>query len=177
MANRSYLYSIDAVPYCDSNRRHVIGLSEWNFDIPLAYKLLVSKNPCVCRSMIWDVEDPVAIVGDYQAGLQLLKSFLAETRSDVLKSAANEAIRFLSDPKVQQPLILLECGEIFDLDGENWAEQNAALLQEIKDIGRRTEGYWRHTRSDADETIAKEIGLRARWSNILYFEPANAENE
>jgi hypothetical protein len=171
MANRSYLYSIDAEPYGDANRRRVLGLSEWDYAIPLAYKLLVSENPCACRSMIWESEDLVAIIGDYQTGLRRLSDFLAEAQTPFLKSAADEAIRFLSDPNVQQPLILLESAEIFDLEGEDWARQNQALLQEIKGIGGTIEGFWRRSTNDTDQQIASALGLGGRWSNILYFEP------
>jgi hypothetical protein len=181
MANRSYLYSIDAVPYSDANPRRVRGLAEWRYDIPLAFLLLVSANPRACRSMIWNSEDPIAIIGDFKPGFERLSAFLAKAPSASLKSAADEAIRFLSDPKLLQPLILLECGEIYDLEGDNWVEQNQTLLEEIKANDGEIDALWAKARGWAaampssgaakteDQKLTSVIGLDG-WSTILYFD-------
>jgi hypothetical protein len=75
MANRSYLYATNTVPGIDviQSKRQIIGISEWNYDVPVVYKLLLSGNPRLCKSSIWDVPDLIAIVGDYSLGLERLK--------------------------------------------------------------------------------------------------------
>lgn len=52
MANRSYLYSTNVVPGPDVKKatRTLTGISEWNYDIPIIYKLLLSGNPRPCKS-------------------------------------------------------------------------------------------------------------------------------
>ena len=66
MANRSYLYSADTLPTSDVNQKpRVVGISEWNYDIPVAFRLLLSGYPRKCRSVIWDFPDEIAIAGDY----------------------------------------------------------------------------------------------------------------
>ena len=46
MANRSYLYASDVIPApdVDPDRRRMTVISEWNYDIPVAFKLLLSGN-------------------------------------------------------------------------------------------------------------------------------------
>ena len=71
MANRSYLYSSDVVPgYNETGKKELIGISEWDYDIPLVYKLLLTGAPRMCKSSIWDVSDDIALVGDYLQGVK-----------------------------------------------------------------------------------------------------------
>ncbi len=69
MANRSYLYASDVSPQQIEqwSEGQQIGISEWNYDIPLVFKLLISGNTQPCRSLLWDESDPIALQGDYPA--------------------------------------------------------------------------------------------------------------
>ncbi len=42
MANRSYLYTLDAVPTKKKTPKPIRSLGEWGWDIPLAHKILAS---------------------------------------------------------------------------------------------------------------------------------------
>jgi hypothetical protein len=44
----------------------MIGLSEWNYNIPIVYKILLSGGPKICKSSIWDIDKKIAIAGFYE---------------------------------------------------------------------------------------------------------------
>ena len=50
MANRSYLYSCNVIPGPDAveQGRKLVGISEYRFDIPIVFKLLLSGSPRTC---------------------------------------------------------------------------------------------------------------------------------
>ena len=53
MANRAYLYSLTNRPTAYTDRPEAIsGLSEWPYDIPFSYRLLMSGDPQLCASLI-----------------------------------------------------------------------------------------------------------------------------
>lgn len=141
MANRSYLYSSSHIPNPDVEKqdRSIMGISEWAYDIPLIYKILLSGNPQVCHSCIWDEDDPIALVGEYAEGVKQLKNFLNRIHAPVAQPLIKEAIEFLETSSNQQEYFLLECGEIFDMQDEPLAEQNSQLLHQIKNINEEIE--------------------------------------
>lgn len=137
MANRSYLYSSNFVPSSDGSQadRRITGISEWKYDIPIAYKILVSGNPGKCRSLIWEVPDEIAIVGDYDQGVDRLLSFLDRIPLPTVVPLKEKARRFLTDEANKNRYFLLECGEIFDImDEGSLADQNDQLLAEVRNI-------------------------------------------
>ena len=62
MANRSYLYSLSNRPTSYEDRPETIsGLSEWAYDVPFVYRLLMSADPQLCASLVSDgLEDDEA---------------------------------------------------------------------------------------------------------------------
>ena len=55
MANRSYLYSLSNRPTSYADRPETIsGLSEWPYDVPFIYRLLMSGDPQLCASLVSD---------------------------------------------------------------------------------------------------------------------------
>jgi len=55
MANRSYLYSLGNRPTSYEDRSEKIsGLSEWAYDVPFMYRLLMSVDPQLCASLVAD---------------------------------------------------------------------------------------------------------------------------
>jgi hypothetical protein len=54
MANRSYLYSTNIIPSSNNKSKEepkLIGISEWNYAIPIVFQLLVSGKPIAC--LLW----------------------------------------------------------------------------------------------------------------------------
>ena len=136
MANRSYLYSTNIVPGPDAEAqgRKLIGISEYNYDIPIVFKLLLSGNPRTCPSSIWDCNDDIALLGDYDAGLAKLEAFLAQIQQPAAKPLIADALEFLRKPENHNPYFVLECGEIFEMSDPGLGEQNLQLLQSIQNL-------------------------------------------
>ncbi|GHA88008.1 hypothetical protein GCM10010305_34540 [Streptomyces termitum] len=74
MANRSYLYSTDSMPSEAGTPRRIRCVSEHNWDVPLAHKLLAGRGTVVVPSMIWN--PPVGIAARYDGGAELLLGLL-----------------------------------------------------------------------------------------------------
>jgi hypothetical protein len=141
MANRSYLYSTNVIPgpSAKANGRKLIGISEWNYDIPIVFKLLLSGNPKTCLSSIWDNSEEIALIGDYASGVKNLKGFLSKVALPSAQGLVAEAINFLNKPENQNQYFVLECGEIFDMSEEPLLEQNQKLLEQIRNLQTEVE--------------------------------------
>jgi hypothetical protein len=74
MANRSYLYSADSMPNEAEIPKRVRCISEHNWEIPLAHKLMVGRGTTIVPSMIWN--PPIGIAADYADGAALLLNLL-----------------------------------------------------------------------------------------------------
>ena len=124
MANRSYLYSLTNQPKSYYDRPESINdLSEWAYDVPLAYKILMSGNPQRCASLISDgFEDEVektplyAITADFDIGFQRLLKFksivepLIYAEDDGMKQSVEEGFDYLTESRL--PFLLLETIEL-----------------------------------------------------------------
>ncbi len=141
MANRSYLYSINKIPTKDSNPDFITSLSEFNYDIPLIYKILLTGNPQKCFSVIWDKQE-IGIVGNYQDGINKLTRFLDLFEQEKISDKEEyqkynkEAITFLNKESNKDNFILLEAGEIFDIEGIPLDEAANNILDEIYSISK-----------------------------------------
>jgi hypothetical protein len=198
MANRSYLYSTNVVPGTDAKRtkHRIVGISEWDYGIPIVYKLLLTGNPRTCRSSIWEVPDHIALVGDYSLGLQRLKQLLKRIGLPAAQSSIDEALVFLEKEDNRKEYFLLECGEIFDMTAEPMEKQNSTLLEEIKNLDTEIEEVLsglpllpvkqpkargllatlvgvqpsRHDATFDARQVVSRLGL-GNWSNNLYYDP------
>ena len=63
MANRSMLFAIDSSPDIEVPPWNLIGLGESAYEISVIYQVLVSVRLQLCRSAIFDREEPTAILG------------------------------------------------------------------------------------------------------------------
>lgn len=193
MANRSYLYACNHIPgERDVPEQNLIGLSECNYAIPLVYKILLCGSPRSSRSRIWNTEDEIAIVGEFEAGLHRLTEFLKKIEIEEAQLDIRNTIQFLNKPENKATYFLLECGEIFDMTDDNLAEQNTLLLDEIMSPynsmalalaninpallqaeKKRIQFFKRkHNRAKAlPEALSAvaQLGLN-NWSNALYFD-------
>lgn len=201
LANRSYLYSTNVIPgpNAKANGRQLIGMSEWNYDIPIVFKLLLSGDPKTCPSSIWDNPEEIALVGDYSDGLENLERFLSQIDLPEAQGLTAEAIVFLNKPENRNQYFVLECGEIFDMGDTPLLEQNLELLEEVKNIQPEVEqalqslipppfvapkpaGFFSKLfgrtpeppspTHDVRESIYR-LGL-GNWSNTLYFDLTDA---
>ena len=142
MANRSYLYSLDF----DINKekrnedKKVCGLSEWPYDVPLAYKILLSQESKLSKSIIWETDEKIAIIGDFYKGREKLFSFLDELLKmnlldkNELENQILETKEYLNNPKHENKYIILECEEIFEMNEDELENQNKILYEEVLKI-------------------------------------------
>jgi hypothetical protein len=185
VANRSYLYSSKTVPgdQAPQEKRRLQGIAEWNYDIPLAFKLLLSGNPRPCRSSIWETEELVAIAGDYRVGVERLTQFLQKIKIPVAQPMIQETFAFLNSDKNKNLFFVLECGEIFTMEDEPLLDQTNRLIRDIKNLEPILDPDLSGTSSPRANKVEKnlveesinplkpiyELGLGA-WANILYFD-------
>ncbi len=90
MANRSYLYSLSHRPAAyDDRPESISGLSEWPYDVPFTFRLLMSQDPQLCASLIADGmgDDDAcppmrvhAISSSFAGGFDRLRRFLGIVR-------------------------------------------------------------------------------------------------
>ncbi len=141
MANRSYLYSTDHRPGAEpAGLPHAPrGISEWNYDIPLVFKLLVSGNATVSRSAIWPDAGEIALVGGYDEGVVRLDAFLERITLAEAQPLVEQAKAFVKAPANRGRYFLLEPGEILEMNDEPLAEQNLRLHDSIRKMDAEVE--------------------------------------
>lgn len=186
MANRSYLYTTSFAPDSDATRAptdRISGISEWPYAIPLVFRILVSVDPRPCRSLIWDHPDAMAISGRCGPGIARLERFLARIDHPTLGSAAGDAVAFLRAHAEPDGYFVLECAEIFDMDGEPLDELNAREIGKLGEIDTEIDAalaglaptkpnFWQRIFKPAPASIEapiRELGL-GHWSDTLYFD-------
>lgn len=186
MANRSYLYSSNDLPDSAawSERKALHGIAEYRYDIPLAFKILLTGSPIACRSSIWETPENIALAGDYAAGLENLARYLARITDPAAQPIIAESLGFLRAHQQARKHFILECGEIFDLTEGSLAEKNSQLLAEIQDMAAGIEGLPLPLPAPTKQGLLSrlfklqppdplspyyELGLGA-WSKILYYD-------
>ncbi|GHU10393.1 hypothetical protein FACS1894185_1750 [Betaproteobacteria bacterium] len=204
MANRSYLYSTNAIPgpTAKANGRKLIGISEWNYDIPIVFKLLLSGNPKTCLSSIWETPEEIALLGDYASGVKVLEGFLSKVTLPSAQALIAEAIKFLNKPENLNQYFVLECGEIFAMEDTPLLEQNLELFEQVKNLQPEVDAALQSLLPPPVEP-PKPVGFFSKllgrtpeppkpaqvpiesiyalglgnWSNILYFDFTEASDQ
>lgn len=175
MANRSYLYVVDEVPG-QPGTTQVRALSEWNWDVPILHRVLLTGSPRLCPSTIWDPPVP-AIIGYYDTGVaHLERYFAALPQTDQVRANTAAALAVLRDPSRRGRYLLLETAEIVALtldDDSEGSEREAALadaftmeLAEVGDI----DGWLRQAATIRPEDLDSATGA-GQWPAVLYYEP------
>lgn len=120
MANRSCLHSADSMPNEAEIPEPVRCISEHNWDIPLAHKLMVGRGTTVVPSMIWN--PPIGIAADYADGAALLCDLLRAVgkglEGDAGFAACVATTRAHLD-KQQATYFILETGEIVSMTDQD----------------------------------------------------------
>lgn len=187
MTNRTYLYTTSFDPQADpgaARTQRLAGVSEWSYAIPLVPRILVSVDPRARQSIIWDdTPDLIAVTARCGPGIARLDAFLGRIHHPGLGTMAEDALRFLRAHTGPDDHFVLECGEIFAMGDEPFADQGAALLAGLADIDAEMEAalaglapaepnFWQRLFTPSRESIEeplRELGL-GYWSDALYFE-------
>jgi len=169
MANRSYLYSCNSLPKNVNKKSIIKWISEWNYEIPIVYKILLSWDTEMSSSLIWDSDEQITIVGSYEKGINNLYKFLELLeKNEKTEKLINETKTFLNDKSNKLKYFILENLEIFELNEQNLEEQNKKLLKEINNINKLII-EWKKINID-------KLWL-GNWSNILYYDLNNSQSQ
>ena len=189
MANRSYLYSVNRA----ADPATVAGVAEWNYDIPLAFKILASGAPALRPSIIWPDAGKIAIESEYSEGVHKLIGFLARIQHPKANGLLQKAKEFLESRETRGTSFILECGEIFDIRPGDLEKRAAQLLSEIQDIDRQVEQLILRVnpglppsssaptrligrlasvflKRPRPEILIQSLGL-SNWTNYLFYDP------
>ncbi|MFF3620928.1 hypothetical protein [Streptomyces sp. NPDC002467] len=161
MANRSYLYSADSMPNEAGIPKRVRCISEHNWDIPLAHKIMVGRGTTIVPSMIWN--PPVGVAADYVSGAALLLDLLRAVGKGLEHDAefAECVARTASHLEKQQAeYFVLETGEIVSMSGDDPVERVRRLVSE--DIPAAVAKAEAAIAAEDDEWLAS---IRADWQN------------
>ncbi|MCU0437278.1 MAG: hypothetical protein MUC49_05140 [Raineya sp.] len=116
MANRSYLYTTN------KDFTKIRDVSEWKYEVPLFYKVLLGCDTQICESLIWNYKHPIAIKGDFKKGLQKLYDFLSYLKTQgvlnekSLEQFIKETQDFFEENKDRKlDYFFLEAGEVYSM--------------------------------------------------------------
>lgn len=182
MANRSYLYSINFDKTIENRQENdkIIGLSEYSYNIPISYKILVSQDTKLSHSIIWDYENPIAIQGNFQKGKQKLFLFLEKLKNENIFDS-EELEKYITDTKTfiennELENVILECGEIYEMNDEDLEIQNQQLFDEIYNINNTIDNLLNELKS-AKLSLEKMYVERENLSNPSFFSKIFSSNK
>lgn len=168
MANRSYLYATDTIP-TKGQPNPSYGLAEYNWDIPVVFKLMMANEPRRTASAIWNHD--IGIIADRRGAVDRVEAFAAllidgHPHADELKAQLEEMREVLRKTPPTKYL-LLEVGEIVDLMDGELATNVEEVISGIADVVKlaadpKTVAKWRKRKLD-------EMNL-GYWSDVLYFD-------
>ncbi|MFF2197527.1 hypothetical protein [Streptomyces sp. NPDC058157] len=163
MAHRSYLYSADSMPTEDDIPQAIRCISEHNWGIPLAHKLLVGYGTTIVPSMIWSPR--IGIAADYDRGATLLRALLKAVgqgleEDDEFSRCAEKTAAHLEKQRAHH--FLLETGEMISLsDDDPEAAVQRLVADDIPAAVARAEA------AVAGEDDAWLASVRADWQENL----------
>ncbi|GGR60876.1 DUF7822 domain-containing protein [Streptomyces roseolus] len=173
MANRSYLYSADSMPNETGIPQRILCVSEHNWDVPLAHKLLVGRGTSIVPSMIWN--PPIGIAADYAGGAALLRDLLGAVGKGLEGDAefADCVARTTAHlDKQRAKYFVLETGEIVSMTDDDPAASVRDLVSEdIPDAVAEAEAAVAGRNDDwlASIRIDWQKHFASFYSDALYF--------
>lgn len=165
MANRAYLYA--------KKDNELAAVSEYNYDIPIAYKILVSSSTRRVRSKIFRTPFKIALQGDFEKGVERLYTFLEELRQKKLipETELDERIKetktFLEKHRGCR-FFWLEGAEIYEYGGPALLG-NLKMRRRISRIEREIENFYQELTAAKPEERMGMIGIQ-EWADCLYYE-------
>lgn len=139
MANRAYLYA--------QKGNEMIAISEYSYEIPIAYKILISQNTKRVRSKIFKSPFKIALRGDFQKGVEKLYAFLEELKKkDYFKE--NELEEKIKETKIFLEkhngcdYFYLEGAEIYSYDSKPCFLSNLEMKGKISHIDKEIKDFY-----------------------------------
>ncbi|WP_395348756.1 hypothetical protein [Variovorax sp. UC122_21] len=182
MANRSYLYASTALPDAQAGTPALRGISEYGYDVPLVFRLLVSCETRPCHSAMWNDPRPLALAGRCGPGSARLAAFLARIEHPAISPLREDALRFLAERTRPDEWFVLEPAEVLGMGDAPVADEveklrlglgelDAEIERTLATLAPRPKSFWQRLLPPAQqvvETPIRELGL-GHWSDTLYF--------
>lgn len=165
MANRAYLYV--------KKGKELAAISEYNYEIPIAYKILVSCKTRRVKSTIFRTPLKIALQGDFEQGVERLYAFLEELRRTGLLSEKElgekikETKTFLGKQRGSK-FFLLEGAEVYEYDGPALIG-NLKMRRQISRIEKEIESFYQELEQTKSDERIQMIGIQ-EWADCLYYE-------
>lgn len=165
MANRAYLYA--------KKDKEFVAISEYNYEIPIAYKILVSCKTKRVRSSIFRSPFKIALRGNFEEGVERLYAFLEELKQKGLIPEAEldekieETKTFLEKHRGCR-FFWLEGAEIYEYDGPALFG-NLKMHRQISRIGTEIANFYRELDGVKPDERMGMIGIQ-EWADCLYYE-------
>ncbi len=184
MANRAYLYA--------QKGEELLGIAEYNYDIPIAFKILLSAKTKRVRSKILKYPFKIALRGDFEKGVERLYAFLDELKNkkyfeeEELENEINATKAFL-EKKEGCKYFQLEATEIYEMDSIFWQWNNWKMKKRISKINKEIAEFYvqldelkreydklcnkgadSEQLSKIKEDMIGKIGIR-EWSEYLFY--------
>ncbi|MGJ8714783.1 MAG: DUF7822 domain-containing protein [Maribacter stanieri] len=164
MANRSYFYNLDfnRLDRPKTPEDSVLSVSEYAYEIPLSYKILLSNNTLNSKSVLWDYEHPITISGDANRGKDSLFKFLDRLQTlnlfepEYLSSEIENTKQFFADNKFNLKYFFLEGGELYEMGNEPFEKQNLEVFNEVTQIENTIENFIKDVASLNKEILTLE---------------------
>ncbi|MFT3942727.1 MAG: hypothetical protein QM705_02725 [Ancrocorticia sp.] len=180
MANRSYLYAADSYPGEPGEPlqpRNLIGIAQWNWEVPGLAEQLITINAKICESTIW--EGPYAIVADFDAGVELGLAMLDQITHPEAAEYVDEARKALTTEGSRRRYFIFEPAEVFDMiaDVEPIEQQVQDLCSGLSSPYGGPDYFIKRVNSATEENrdkVFREAGLYGLWHQNLYFAPVDA---
>lgn len=139
MANRAYLYA--------KKGTEMIAISEYSYEIPIAYKILVSQNTKRAKSKVFKSPFKIALRGDFEKGAERLYAFLDELKKkgyfeeNELKEKIKETKSFLEKHN-DCDYFHLEGAEIYAYDSRSYFLSNEKMRKKILHIDNEIRNFY-----------------------------------
>ncbi len=165
MANRAYLYA--------KKGNEMVAISEYNYDIPIAYKILVSCNTKRVRSTIFKTPFKIALRGDFDSGVDRLYAFLEEVKQKglipevELEQRIAETKAFLEKHHGCR-YFWLEGAEVYEYNGPALFG-NLKMRRKISRIKDEIENFYQELATAKPAERMSLIGIQ-EWADCLYYE-------
>ena len=170
LANRSYIYAHS--PGDDPDYR---DLGEWKSNVPLAHKILVGFDNDTTQSMLWTVDEEIAVTGDAEQGLAALEAFLnwlePHITDDHFTDQKARALKLLRKEDRQGIHFHLEPGEVYELTGLELDAMHRETRRLADDASRIAEAALKLAKTDAHFIGSGYEHLASDWEETLglYF--------
>ena len=165
MANRAYLYA--------KKDEAFVAISEYNYDIPIAYKILVSCKTKRVRSGIFGSPFKIALRGNFEEGVERLYAFLEELKQKGLIPEAEldekiEETRSFLEKQRGCRFFWLEGAEIYEYGGPALFG-NLKMCRQISRIETEIANFYRELDGVKPDERMGMIGIQ-EWADCLYYE-------